>query len=331
MTPPGAWRQFERQRRLAAGRRPCDKRRAFGPDVRDDYVATLISNPADPALDDAVIDLRAPLLPRRLQPNGLRPASPPTSPYDGAGISRDRGRATACRARRPPDRRGGAAAGRRRKKLFVADMDSTMIGQECIDELADFRRAQGACLRHHRTRHARRDRVRAGAARTRGAAEGPAGHRGRRGHRERITLTPGGRELVGTMRSNGAYTCLVSGGFTLFTKAIAAKIGFRGEPRQHASRRRRQARGPGRRADPRSRGEARDAQRTARRSASTPTRRWRSATAPTISRCSSAPASASPTTPSPRSRRPPHARIDHGDLTALLYAQGYRREEFATV
>ncbi|MDE1935030.1 HAD-IB family phosphatase, partial [Bradyrhizobium sp.] len=43
---------------------------------------------------------------------------------------------------------------------------------------------------------------------------------------ERIRLTPGGRELVATMRAHGAYTCLISGGFTLFTQPIAAKIGF---------------------------------------------------------------------------------------------------------
>jgi phosphoserine phosphatase len=42
----------------------------------------------------------------------------------------------------------------------------------------------------------------------------------------RITLTPGGRGLVRTMRANGAYTCLVSGGFTLFTGPVAARIGF---------------------------------------------------------------------------------------------------------
>ncbi len=41
-----------------------------------------------------------------------------------------------------------------------------------------------------------------------------------------ITLTPGGRTLVATMRANGAYTCMVSGGFTLFTQPIAAMIGF---------------------------------------------------------------------------------------------------------
>jgi phosphoserine phosphatase len=42
----------------------------------------------------------------------------------------------------------------------------------------------------------------------------------------RITLTPGARELVATMRAHGAYTCLISGGFTLFTRAVAAMIGF---------------------------------------------------------------------------------------------------------
>ena len=44
--------------------------------------------------------------------------------------------------------------------------------------------------------------------------------------KERITLTPGGRELVATMRAHGAWTCLISGGFTLFTHAIAEMIGF---------------------------------------------------------------------------------------------------------
>src|SRR5437588_615841 len=43
---------------------------------------------------------------------------------------------------------------------------------------------------------------------------------------KRITLTPGGRELVATMRAHGAFTCLISGGFTLFTNAVARMIGF---------------------------------------------------------------------------------------------------------
>ena len=44
--------------------------------------------------------------------------------------------------------------------------------------------------------------------------------------KKRITATPGGRELVATMRAHGAYTCLISGGFTLFTDAVAAMLGF---------------------------------------------------------------------------------------------------------
>jgi phosphoserine phosphatase len=117
------------------------------------------------------------------------------------------------------------AAGRR-KKLFLADMDSTMIGQECIDELAAF-----VGLKEHVARITER------AMRGEIAFE-PA-------LRERVALlkglpvsvvdevidkriapTPGGRTLVATMRANGAHTCLVSGGFTLFTARIATMIGF---------------------------------------------------------------------------------------------------------
>ena len=75
----------------------------------------------------------------------------------------------------------------RRKRLLLADMDSTMIGQECIDELAAFAGLEDRGRRHHRARHARRDRLRAGAARARRPAEGPAGRRRRRGHRRRAS------------------------------------------------------------------------------------------------------------------------------------------------
>lgn len=114
----------------------------------------------------------------------------------------------------------------RRKKLLVADMDSTMIGQECIDELADFLglRAHVAAITERAMRGdiafepALRERV----ALLRGlkidvVAEIIA---------DRISLTAGARTLVQTMRAHGAYTALVSGGFTLFTREVAAKIGF---------------------------------------------------------------------------------------------------------
>jgi phosphoserine phosphatase len=114
----------------------------------------------------------------------------------------------------------------RRKKLFLADMDSTMIGQECIDELADF-----AGLKAHVAAITERA--------MRGEIEFEPALRERVALLKdlkvdvvdevlasRITLTPGGRELVQTMRANGAYTCLVSGGFTLFTSKVAELVGF---------------------------------------------------------------------------------------------------------
>jgi phosphoserine phosphatase len=114
----------------------------------------------------------------------------------------------------------------RRKKLFLADMDSTMIGQECIDELADFAglKAHVAAITARAMRgeiefeSALRERV----ALLKGLPVGVVDEV----LAKRITLTPGGRELVATMRARGAYTCLISGGFTLFTGAVAAMIGF---------------------------------------------------------------------------------------------------------
>ena len=117
------------------------------------------------------------------------------------------------------------AAGRR-KRLFLADMDSTMIAQECIDELADYvgLKPQVAAITERAMRGelpfepALRERVALLAGLS--AAIVPEIIE------TRITLTPGGRELVGTMRTNGAYTCLVSGGFTLFTGPLSETIGF---------------------------------------------------------------------------------------------------------
>ncbi len=114
----------------------------------------------------------------------------------------------------------------RRKKLFVADMDSTMIGQECIDELADLvgLRAEIAAITERAMRGeiafepALRERI----ALLRGLpADSIATVLA-----ERVTLMPGATTLVRTMRTHGAYTALISGGFTLFTREIAAMIGF---------------------------------------------------------------------------------------------------------
>ena len=114
----------------------------------------------------------------------------------------------------------------RRKKMLLADMDSTMIGQECIDELADMA-GKGARV----------------AAITARAMNGELNFEAALIERvdllrnlpeaviaqvlaERITYTPGGRELVATMKASGGYAALVSGGFTAFTEAVADHLGF---------------------------------------------------------------------------------------------------------
>jgi len=114
----------------------------------------------------------------------------------------------------------------RRKKLLIADMDSTMIGQECIDELAAF-----AGLKDHVaaiTERAMRGEIEfEPALRERVALlKGLSADIVDEVFTKHITLTPGGPALVKTMRANGARTCLVSGGFTLFTERVAAAIGF---------------------------------------------------------------------------------------------------------
>lgn len=114
----------------------------------------------------------------------------------------------------------------RRKKLLIADMDSTMIGQECIDELAaevglkDMVAAITARAMNGEIEFepALRERV----ALLKGLPVGVVDDV----IAKRITLTPGGKELIATMTANGGYTALVSGGFTVFTGRIAAVLGF---------------------------------------------------------------------------------------------------------
>lgn len=118
------------------------------------------------------------------------------------------------------------AAEGRRKDMLLADMDSTMIAQECIDELADVagvgaevaaitRRAMNGELDFEGALKARLSLLRGLDS---GVIESVLA--------ERITFTPGGRELVATMRANGGYAALVSGGFTAFTAKVAAELGF---------------------------------------------------------------------------------------------------------
>jgi phosphoserine phosphatase len=114
----------------------------------------------------------------------------------------------------------------RRKRLLIADMDSTIIGQECIDELADFvgLKARVAAITERAMRGeiefepALRERV--------SLLKGLPGSTIDKVISERISLNPGAKTLVSTMRANGAYTLLVSGGFTSFTDRVARMAGF---------------------------------------------------------------------------------------------------------
>ena len=114
----------------------------------------------------------------------------------------------------------------RRKKLLLADMDSTMIGQECIDELAAEvglkERVATITARAMNGEIAFEPALRERVALLKGLPLSVVGDV----IAKRITLTPGGTELVRTMKTKGYYTALVSGGFTVFTGPIAARIGF---------------------------------------------------------------------------------------------------------
>jgi len=114
----------------------------------------------------------------------------------------------------------------RKKRLLIADMDSTMIRQECIDELAD-EAGVGAYVAGITARAMNGELDFEAALRERVALlrDLPAATIARV-IRDRITLMPGGPALLATMRANGAYAALVSGGFTAFTASIAQTLGF---------------------------------------------------------------------------------------------------------
>jgi len=112
------------------------------------------------------------------------------------------------------------------KQLLISDMDSTIIQQECIDEIADFaglkeeiseitERAMNGELDF---KEALRERV----SMLKGLSEGVL----EKAFNDKISLTPGAKTLVQTMKNNGAKTILVSGGFTFFTDKVSEIVGF---------------------------------------------------------------------------------------------------------
>jgi phosphoserine phosphatase len=188
-------------------------------------VATLVANPSNPVLTPAIAEKAA----EAVKASGLYWLA------DGIACDialRDGTEAKAARAGILAAIAGAAIdlviqeTDTRRKQLLIADMDSTMIGQECIDELA--------------AEVGLKDKVAAITAR---AMNGEIAFEPALRERvallkglpisvvddviaKRITLTPGGPELIATMKSKGHYTALVSGGFTVFTRRIAETLGF---------------------------------------------------------------------------------------------------------
>ncbi|HEY1877412.1 MAG TPA: phosphoserine phosphatase SerB [Rhizomicrobium sp.] len=114
----------------------------------------------------------------------------------------------------------------RRKKLLVADMDSTIINVECLDELADMAglKPQIAAI----TERAMRGELEfEGALRERvGMLKGLKLDALEKTWLERVRLNPGAKSLIATMRAHGAHTMLVSGGFGYFTRRVAEAAGF---------------------------------------------------------------------------------------------------------
>ncbi|MFI5014396.1 MAG: phosphoserine phosphatase SerB [Hyphomicrobiales bacterium] len=216
----------------------------------------------------------------------------------------------------------------RRKRLFLADMDSTMIEQECIDELAAKLglRAEVSAVTERAMRGeiafepALRERV----ALLKGLPVGVVDEL----VEERIKPSPGASELVRTMRANGAYCCLVSGGFTVFTSRIAEKLGFHEHRANRLMVRHGRLTGGveapilGRDAKLATLIELRERCSLPRQAVlavgdgANDLAMLAEAGLGVAYRAKPAVAAAA------------HARIDHADLTALLYLQGYRREAF---
>jgi len=118
------------------------------------------------------------------------------------------------------------ALANRRKRLLIADMDSTIINVECLDELADFAGVKDK-VSEITERAMRGELAFEGALRERvGMLAGLAVGALQTCYDERVQLNPGARTLVTTMAAHGARCALVSGGFTFFTRRVAEAAGF---------------------------------------------------------------------------------------------------------
>ena len=182
-------------------------------------ILVLLANPARPALDDgtvrAIVEVLRSTGASVGTPDWLAEGIACDVPFDGEPM--DMGM-TGLDAVTVP-------AANRRKRLLVADMESTMIRNEMLDELADFlnlreqiagitARAMNGEIDFEAALKARVELLKGLPVSTLDEAA------------RRIEYMPGGSTLVATMKKNGAYCALVSGGFTYFTKMVREKLGF---------------------------------------------------------------------------------------------------------
>ena len=189
------------------------------------FVATLVANPSNPVLTPAIAEKAA----EAVKASGLYwladGVACDIALRDGGDPEADREKIAAAIAGAPIDL-AVQAAETRRKKLLIADMDSTMIGQECIDELAAEvglkDKVAAITARAMNGEIAFEPALRERVALLRGLPVAVIDEV----IEKRITLTPGGRALIATMKAKGYHTALVSGGFTVFTSRIAATLGF---------------------------------------------------------------------------------------------------------
>lgn len=217
----------------------------------------------------------------------------------------------------------------RRKRLLIADMDSTMIQQECIDELAD-EAGVGAYVAGITARAMNGELDFEAALRERvGLLRDLPEATIARVIRDRITLMPGGRALLATMKANGAHAALVSGGFTAFTARIAETLGF--DEHRANTLLIADAKLTGAVADPILGKQAKlDALHdiTARLGLTPADAIAVGDGANDLAMLNAAGAGVA-LHAKPAVAAQCSLRVNHGDLTALLYLQGYAREEFA--
>lgn len=216
----------------------------------------------------------------------------------------------------------------RRKKILLADMDSTMIDQECIDELADEigvkDHVAAITARSMNGEIAFEPALRERVALLKGLDTAVVD----RIIANRLTLAAGGRALVQTMRANGAWTALVSGGFDVFTSRIAEMLGFQ------ENRANRLIEEDGRFAGMVTEpilgraAKAEALQDIAARLALTTEDAIAVGDGANDLDMIRLAGTGVALHAKPAVAEQARIRIDHGDLTALLYLQGYRRDEF---